>query len=126
MNFGSDNMIHKMGLYGEYFQSIIEGEKKVEVRLNDERRREIKVGDMIEFIKVPQQDEILKVHVTGIRKYDTFKKMYEDIPFKDFDCEGWTLNEMIDGTYEIYTPEQEKEWGTLAITISFIERNIQS
>lgn len=126
MNFGSDNMIHKMGLYGEYFQSIIEGKKKVEVRLNDERRREIKVGDMIEFIKVPQQDEILKVHVTGIRKYDTFKKMYEDIPFKDFDCEGWTLNEMIDGTYEIYTPEQEKEWGTLAITISFIERNIQS
>lgn len=119
-------MIHKMGLYGEYFQSIIEGEKKVEVRLNDERRRKINVGDMIEFIKVPQQDEILKVHVTGIRKYDTFKKMYEDIPFKDFDCEGWTLNEMIDGTYEIYTPEQEKEWGTLAITISFIERNIQS
>ena len=126
MNFGSDNMIHKMGLYGEYFQSIIEGKKKVEVRLNDERRREIKVGDMIEFIKVPQQDETLKVHVTGIRKYDTFKEMYEDIPFKDFDCEGWTLNEMIDGTYEIYTPEQEKEWGTLAITISFIERNIQS
>ncbi len=73
-----------------------------------------------------EQDEILKVHVTGIRKYDTFKKMYEDIPFKDFDCEGWTLKEMIDGTYEIYTPEQEKEWGTLAITISFIERNIQS
>lgn len=35
-----------------------------------------------------------------------------------------TLKEMIDGTYEIYTPEQEKEWGTLAITISFIERNI--
>ena len=126
MNFGSDNMIHKMGLYGEYFQSIIEGEKKVEVRLNDERRRKINVGDMIEFIKVPQQDEILKVHVTGIRKYDTFKKMYEDIPFKDFDCEGWTLKEMIDGTYEIYTQEQEKEWGTLAITISFIERNIQS
>jgi ASC-1-like (ASCH) protein len=119
-------MIHKMGLYGEYFQSIIDGKKKVEVRLNDEKRRKINVGDTIEFIKVPQHDETLKVHVTGIRKYGTFKEMYEEIPFKDFDCEGWTLKEMLDGTYEIYTPEQEKEWGTLAITISLIERNIQN
>jgi ASC-1-like (ASCH) protein len=113
-------MVHKMGLYGEYFQSIIEGKKKVEVRLNDEKRRKIKVGDTIEFIKVPQQDETLKVQVTGIRKYETFKEMYENIPFKDFDCEGWTMKEMIDGTYEIYTPEQEKEWGALAITIKYL------
>lgn len=75
-------MIHKMGIYGEYFQSIMEGEKKVEVRLNDEKRRKIKIGDMIEFIKVPQQDETLKVQVTGIRKYDTFKEMYETFLLK--------------------------------------------
>lgn len=108
-----------MGLYGEYFQSIIDGKKKVEVRLNDENRRKIQVGDMIEFIKVPEQDETLTVQVTEIRKYNTFKEMYEDIPFKDFDCEGWTMKEMIEGTYEIYTPKQEKEWGALAITIKY-------
>lgn len=108
-----------MGLYREYFQSIINGKKKVEVRLNDENRRKIKVGDRIEFIKVPEQDETLTVRVTGIRNYNTFKEMYEDIPFKDFDCEGWTMQEMIDGTYEIYNPEQEKEWGALAITIKY-------
>ena len=45
--------------------------------------------------------------------------MYEDIPFKDFDCEGWTMSEMVDGTYEIYSLEQEKEWGTLAIIIKY-------
>jgi len=33
--------------------------------------------------------------------------MYENIPFQDFDCEGWSMKEMIAGTYEIYTPEQE-------------------
>jgi len=68
-------MVHQMGLYGEYFPSIREGKKIVEVRLN------------------------------------------EDIPLRDFDCEGWSIQEMVDGTYEIYTPEQEKRWGTLAITI---------
>ncbi|MBD7984374.1 ASCH domain-containing protein [Sporosarcina sp. Sa2YVA2] len=96
-----------------------EGEKIVEVRLNDEKRRSIKVADSIEFIKVPQQDEILKVQVVNLISYDTFEAMYNDIPFKDFDCEGWTIKEMIDGTYEIYTREQEKEWGTLAIFIEY-------
>lgn len=112
-------MIHKMGLFGEYFQSIIEGKKKVEVRLNDESRRVINVGDTIEFIKVPEQDQSIIVQVTEIRKYSTFKEMYANIPFEDFDCEGWTMQEMINGTYEIYTPEQEKQWGALAITIQY-------
>jgi ASC-1-like (ASCH) protein len=108
-----------MGLYGEYLNAIIEGKKKVEVRLNDEKRRKIKVGDTIEFIKVPEQDDTLQVQVTELRTYHTFQAMYEDIPFKEFDCEGWTMKEMIDGTYDIYTPEQEMKWGTLAITIKY-------
>ena len=69
-------------------------------------------------MKIPQQDETLKVRVTELRKYNTFREMYENIPFEDFDCEGWAMEEMVDGTYEIYTPEQEKEWGTVAITIT--------
>lgn len=113
-------MVHQMGLYGEYFKAIKEGKKTVEVRLNDEKRRKIKVGDTIEFIKVPEQNDTLQVKVTALRVYDSFKAMYEDIPFKNFDCEGWTMKEMIDGTYEIYTPAQEKEWGTLAITIKYL------
>ena len=69
-------------------------------------------------MKIPQQDETVKVRVTELRKYNTFREMYENIPFEDFDCEGWTMEEMVGGTYEIYTPEQEKEWGTVAITIT--------
>ena len=108
-----------MGLYGQYFKAIIEGKKKIEVHLNDEKGRKIKVGDIIEFIKISEQDDTLQVQVTELRTYDTFKEMYKDIPFKEFDCEDWTMKEMIDGTYDIYTPEQEREWGALAITIKY-------
>ena len=110
-------MIHQMALHETYFESIKKGRKKVEVRLNDEKRRKVKVGDLIEFISVPNQDESLTVRVSELRTYNTFEEMYQDIPFKDFDCDDWTMDEMIKGTYDIYTPEQEKEWGTLAITI---------
>ncbi|KAA0967010.1 ASCH domain-containing protein [Sporosarcina sp. ANT_H38] len=112
-------MVHQMGLYGEYFKAIKEGEKTVEVRLNDENRRGIKVADTIEFIRMPEQNETLKVQVTGLRRFDTFEEMYANIPFRDFDCEGWSIEEMVEGTYGIYTPEQEKLWGTLAITIKY-------
>ncbi|MGE7022462.1 ASCH domain-containing protein [Solibacillus cecembensis] len=114
-------IVHQMGLYGEYFTAIKEGKKTVEVRLNDEKRRTIKIGDIIEFIRVPEQNETLQVQVTNLRKYDTFKEMYENIPFQDFDCEGWSMKEMVEGTYEIYTPEQENRWGTLAITIKHLK-----
>lgn len=112
-------MKHQMGLYGEYFNAIQKGRKRIEVRLNDEKRRKIQIGDTIEFIKVPSQDAVLHVQVIDLEVYDTFEEMYQEIPFKDFDFEGWTMKEMIDGTYEIYTKEQEKKWGALAITIKY-------
>ncbi|WHX41207.1 ASCH domain-containing protein [Mesobacillus sp. AQ2] len=87
------------------------------------RDEKIQVGNLIEFVKVPEQDETLTVKVTELRSYDTFKEMYENIPFHDFDCEGWTMKEMVEGTYEIYTPQQEKQWGALAITIKFQQKS---
>ncbi|WP_239416343.1 MULTISPECIES: ASCH domain-containing protein [Salinicoccus] len=111
-------MEHTMGLYGDYFEPIKEGKKKIEVRLNDEKRREIKVGDTIKFIKVPEQNEVLKVEVSKLHKYPTFQAMYDEIPFVDLGCEGWTIEEMMEGTYEIYSKEQERKWGTLAIEIT--------
>jgi ASC-1-like (ASCH) protein len=62
-------------------------------------------------------DEKIKVKVLELRRYPTFEEMYKDIPFSLFDCEGWTLEEMINSTYEIYSKEQEQRWGVLAIKI---------
>jgi ASC-1-like (ASCH) protein len=113
-------VVHQMGLYKDYFKAVKVGKKTVEVRLNDEKRRKISVGDTIEFVNVTDQNDTIKVQVTELRKYDTFEEMYLDIPVQDFDCQGWTLEEMLKGTYEIYTKEQEKQWGTLAITVNVI------
>ncbi|RXJ02610.1 ASCH domain-containing protein [Anaerobacillus alkaliphilus] len=109
--------LHTMGLFKEPFISIKEGRKTVEVRLNDEKRRKVNVGDLIEFILVPEDNETLKVEVLGVTVFATFQEMYESIPFEKFNCEGWTMDEMLNGTYEIYSKEQEEHWGTLAITI---------
>lgn len=110
-------MIHRMGLYSEYLKLIKEGTKTVEVRLFDEKRKRMNTGDLIEFMEVPEKNESIKVKVVELKKYETFKQMYEDTPFEDFGNKGWTLESMVNGTYEIYTREQEKQWGALAIRI---------
>ncbi|OZU87133.1 hypothetical protein CIL03_18280 [Virgibacillus indicus] len=113
-------MTHKMGLFDQPFQSIKSGRKTVEVRLNDEKRRKVSIGNIIEFAKVPQQGETLKVEVLDLKRYDSFKEMYEDITAEDMGAEGRSVDEMVKNTYKIYSPEQEKVWGTLAITIKLV------
>lgn len=110
-----------MGLYEEPFQSMKSGRKTVEIRLYDEKRRKLNVGDTITFTKVPRKDETLKVKVLRLRMYPTFKEMYESIPASDMDAVGDSVMEMVERTYQIYSPEQEKEWGTLAITVKRLE-----
>lgn len=114
-------MKHTMRLYDDYFEPIKDGKKQVEVRLNDEKRRKIKIGEIIEFSKLPDQDEILQVEVTKLTVYPNFQLMYEDIPFIELGCEGWTMEAMIKETYALYTPQQETEYGALAIGIKLLD-----
>ena len=46
-------MIHKMRLKESPFERIKNGTKTIEFRLYDEKRSKIKIGDQIEFSKLP-------------------------------------------------------------------------
>ncbi|MFK4377410.1 ASC-1-like (ASCH) protein [Bacillus sp. RC218] len=63
----------------------------------------------------------MAVKVTEIKRYESFKAMYEQIDKKLFDCEELSIKEMLESTYGIYTKEQEKEWGTVAIGVEVIK-----
>ncbi|WP_222599412.1 ASCH domain-containing protein [Aquibacillus kalidii] len=113
-------MDHQMGLYEEYYQQVINGNKIYEVRLNDGKRREIKVGDTITFQIYPDSKACLMVEVLELQKYDTFEEMYRDLPFDLIGCKGWTMEDMLKGTYEIYSKEEEVKWGTVAIKMKVV------
>lgn len=42
-------MKHEMKLKAQFFNYIKNGTKRIELRLNDEKRRKIKLGDTIKF-----------------------------------------------------------------------------
>lgn len=52
------------------FERIKSGQKKVEFRLYDEKRRLIKNGDVIEFSKRPEETEKVRAKIVGLFLYD--------------------------------------------------------
>ena len=108
-------MLHKMKLNEDPFEMIKSGEKTVEFRLFDEKRQQIKVGDQIEFSKLPDLTEKLLVEVVDLYREDTFEKLFRKLYSNE--------NEIAEKTasmYKIYSPEKEKEYGVLGIKISII------
>ena len=113
-------MLYEMKLLEKPFKSIKSGKKTVEVRLNKEDRKNLKIGDTIEFSKEPDLIEKIKVKVLGVQKFNSFQDLYEGIPLKYFDLEGMSIKEVLKFIYSIYTEEEEKKFGALAITIQLI------
>lgn len=65
-------MEHQMKLFEESFEPIKSGKKVIEIRLNDEKRQAIKIGDESKFLKLPACEEALRVKVLGLSQYCSF------------------------------------------------------
>ena len=68
-------MIHKMKLNPNPFALIKSGRKDIEMRLNDDKRRQVRVQDKIEFTNT-QTNERLSVVVIARHEYPTFEGLY--------------------------------------------------
>ena len=71
-------MIHRMKLNESPFERIKDGTKTIEFRLYDEKRRQIKIGDQIEFSKLPELQETILVDVLELYIEPTFEKLFKN------------------------------------------------
>ena len=105
-------MLHKMKLNEEPFNRMKNGTKTIEFRLYDEKRQQIKVGDQIEFSKLPDLQENLLVDVVELYKEDTFENLFRKLYTGEEE-----ITRKIKAMYEIYSPEKEQKYGILGIRI---------
>ena len=73
-------MTHIMRLNPAPFEMISCGDKTIELRLNDEKRRKIKIGDEITFVNTENSLKTIKVEVIGIYRFKSFKELYANLP----------------------------------------------
>ena len=113
-------MEHEMKLQPEYYDFILNGTKRIEIRLNDEKRRQIKIGDTIKFLKEPELKESFKVKAIGLLRYDTFEDMFKDFDISVLADSSMTKEELISVLEKFYTKEKQEKYGVLGIRIELI------
>lgn len=109
--------MHEMKLKEKYFNYMKNGTKRIELRLNDEKRRKIKVGDKIKFIKYPSFDDELIVEVVDLLKYDSFEELISNYDISLLADKSITKEKLLKILEEFYTKEEQEKYGVLGIKI---------
>lgn len=113
-------MIHKMKLQGDPFQKITEGSKTIELRLYDEKRQLVQVGDRIEFTNLEDPSQKLLAEVLRLHIYDTFEEMFRTLPAVAMGFSpGETPDPKIMENY--YSPEEQATYGAVGIELSVVK-----
>lgn len=114
-------MQHEMKLRAVYFDKIALGEKVFEVRLNDEKRKSISVGDTIVFKKLPELEEEIETVVTDLLYFKSFEEMAKKLPALEIGFENCSEKAIVDAYHEFYSVEDENKFGVLAIKVKCLK-----
>ena len=107
-----------MNLQPKYFDFIKGGTKRIELRLYDEKRQSIQLGDIIEFAK--SEDEKFKAEVVGLLRYNSFADLFEDFDISILADSSMTKQELLEVLEEFYSEEKQAEFGVIGIRIKLI------
>ena len=107
-----------MSLQPKYFDFIKDGTKRIELRLYDEKRRSIQLGDIIEFAK--SDDEKFKAEVIGLLRYNSFADLFKDFDISILADSSMTKQELLEALGEFYTEEKQAEFGVIGIRIELV------
>ncbi|MDE6442502.1 MAG: O-acetyl-ADP-ribose deacetylase [Clostridia bacterium] len=110
-----------MHLADEPFENIRSGQKTVEIRLYDEKRKKINVGDTIFFFRGQDNTEFIYAIVTALHHFDSFKALFSSHLFDKTGSGNMTVDEAVKSMYKYYSIEQEQKYGVLGIEIEKAE-----
>lgn len=100
------------------FDKIESGTKTIEIRLYDDKRKIINIGDTIVFRKLPDLKKNLSVKVTWLMRYQSFEDLLNDFSMNYFWCsKDYDKKSFIEAMYKIYTKEEERKYWVLWIKI---------
>lgn len=111
---------HVMRLTGKAFDRLKSGNKKIEPRLYDMKRRTVLIDDEIEFRYREDENQSVTVKVVSLHRYKDFERLFNDFPATYF---GYEEEYVIDAgdMYVFFSKYQEERFGVLGIGIELIE-----
>ena len=109
--------MHEMKLNPAPFAQIKSGKKTIELRLFDEKRQTIKVGDRITFTNTETGEKLTKT-VKALHRFDSFETLYKTLPL--LQC-GYTEADVANAhpsdMAQYYSPEEQAQFGVVGIEL---------
>ena len=110
-------VVHNMKLNPAPYDMIKCGKKTIELRLFDEKRQQIKVGDSIVFTNT-KSGETIRATVLNLHCFDSFAALYGALPL--LRC-GYTEENVTQATPTdmemYYSVEEQRRYGVVGLEI---------
>lgn len=115
-------MIYESKLQPRYYNYMLNGTKRIELRLYDEKRQKIKKDDLIKFTNIDTNQTIL-TKVINMHVFTDFKKLY-----KAFDkiSLGYKKDEKANplDMEKYYNPLDIEKYGVIGIEIEKVDNEL--
>lgn len=112
---------HDMSLRPKPFAAIASGAKRYELRLHDEKRKLIRIGDRIVF-RCTADERFVVTRVTSLTPFESFAELYRTLPLTQ--CGYTQENVHLASPRDMeryYPPEKQAMYGVLAIGVEVME-----
>lgn len=118
-------MTHTLNLNPQPFAMIADGRKTIELRLYDEKRRKIQVGDTLVFVHTEDESKTLTAAVTALHRFPDFAALYAALPLEQ--C-GYLPEEIATASPAdmnvYYSAEQQARCGVVGIEIALCQEGV--
>ena len=117
--------IHELHLRKKYYDFIKSGTKRVELRLYDEKRAKIQIGDEIVFgVSGGDDGEVMCAEVIGLLRYRSFEDLVGDLPTEILADAGVTKAELLADLNQFYSAEMQEKYGVVGVRFELIDLDL--
>ena len=99
----------------DVFEVVKLGIKNVEVRVNDEKRRKMKIGDEIVFFKRTLEEEKIVTKITNLRLFNNFDELVKEYNIERLYLDTFSKEEFVKLLGRFYSIEEQEKYGVVAI-----------
>ncbi len=119
-------MIYDMKLHVEPFMLMQAGKKTIELRLYDEKRKQLKAGDIIRFTRVDNSQLFFCALIIRIYHFKDFEELYNNLPL--LKC-GYTEENVSEASStdmnKYYTREEQERHGVVGIEVQTLNDDLK-
>lgn len=112
--------MHTLKVQPLFYDYITTGTKRIELRLLDEKRKNIHLKDTIRITKEPENIEYTDVVVTGLLNYKDFSGLLNDFDISMLSDKTYSKVSLLNELEKFYPIEEQQQYSVVGIRFELL------